>query len=134
MTTVQIDADSNARPHVVLPDNRLNLDKGPKPLGQRLIQAGLIREDQLETALAHQKAESERLLALAKQPDLEGAAANAAAGVWIDATDSFREPVVVLAVVMLASSLWHLAIVRSGGLGERRPVAKHAGASEAYDR
>ena len=37
------------------------------PLGQRLVQAGLIREDQLETALAHQASEEERLLAIAEQ-------------------------------------------------------------------
>ncbi|OYP35693.1 GspE/PulE family protein [Rhodopirellula sp. MGV] len=37
------------------------------PLGQRLIEAGILREDQLETALAHQASEEERLQALAAQ-------------------------------------------------------------------
>ena len=37
------------------------------PLGRRLVEAGLIREDQLETALAHQESEDERLRALAEQ-------------------------------------------------------------------
>ncbi|MDM4016573.1 GspE/PulE family protein [Roseiconus lacunae] len=38
-----------------------------RPLGQRLIEAGLLREDQLETALAHQQSEEERLRAIAAQ-------------------------------------------------------------------
>ncbi|MCC9601497.1 GspE/PulE family protein [Stieleria sp. JC731] len=41
--------------------------KDNKPLGQRLIEAGLLREDQLETALAHQASEEERLKAIAAQ-------------------------------------------------------------------
>ena len=37
------------------------------PLGQRLVEAGLLREDQLETALAHQASEEERLHTIAEQ-------------------------------------------------------------------
>ena len=35
-------------------------DRSQAPLGQRLIEAGLIREDQLESALSHQAAETDR--------------------------------------------------------------------------
>ncbi len=45
-----------------------------------------------------------------------GAVLNAAAGAWIDATGSFRIPVGVFAVVMAATSAWHVAVIRRGGL------------------
>jgi MFS family permease len=58
-----------------------------------------------------------------------GAAANAAAGAWIDRTSSFRTPVAVLAAIMIVMGLWQLAVIRRGGLEpEQRPAVP------AYDQ
>ena len=66
--TLVADAGSNAyTPRIVLPDDSLREPDLSMPLGRRLVDAGLIREDQLETALAHQESEEERLRALAEQ-------------------------------------------------------------------
>ena len=54
-------------PRIVKPQERPHDASRIVPLGQRLIDAGLIREDQLETALAHQASEEERLQAIAVQ-------------------------------------------------------------------
>ncbi|WP_182870373.1 GspE/PulE family protein [Rhodopirellula sp. JC639] len=56
-----------APPRIVHPSRRAGNAHSVQPLGSRLIQAGLIREDQLETALAHQASEEDRLQALAAQ-------------------------------------------------------------------
>ncbi|QEF99698.1 Type II secretion system protein E [Stieleria maiorica] len=52
---------------IVHPSRRPGTERSVQPLGSRLIEAGLIREDQLETALAHQASEEDRLQALAAQ-------------------------------------------------------------------
>lgn len=52
-------------PQIVQPVQRLSSTVSVKPLGQRLVEAGLLREDQLETALAHQASEEQRLQAIA---------------------------------------------------------------------
>lgn len=65
-----------------------------------------------------------------------GAAANAAVGAWIDATSSLRVPVAVMAAVMAAASLWHVAIIRSGGLESVAAESADTGqrpAPAAYD-
>lgn len=55
------------RPRVIHPTSGISLKTKTHqltagvPLGQRLIEAGLLREDQLESALAHQSAKTERL-------------------------------------------------------------------------
>ena len=51
--------DPVAQPVVVMPSRRRKQIR-QVPLGQRLIEAGLIREDQLDSALSHQAAETER--------------------------------------------------------------------------
>ncbi|MCS7467889.1 ATPase, T2SS/T4P/T4SS family [Stieleria sp. ICT_E10.1] len=58
-------------PRIVQPSRRPGAEHGVVPLGSRLIEAGLIREDQLETALAHQASEEDRLQALAAQEGTE---------------------------------------------------------------
>ncbi len=45
-----------------------------------------------------------------------GAATNAAAGAWIEATGSLRAPVALMVAAMAAVGLWHLGIIRAGGL------------------
>lgn len=47
---------------------------------------------------------------------LGGAIGNAVAGAWIDATSSFRGPVLAMMLMMLALVGWYLAIIRDGGL------------------
>lgn len=65
---IPIDADDQVKPVFVVPETKAEKAESPKvQLGQRLIDAGLIRADQLETALAHQEAEEERLRALSEQ-------------------------------------------------------------------
>lgn len=54
-------------PRIVHPSSRPGNEHSIEPLGRRLIQAGLLREDQLETALAHQASEEDRLQALAAE-------------------------------------------------------------------
>lgn len=54
-------------PQIVQPAWLPDGDHAVVPLGRRLIEAGLLREDQLETALAHQASEEDRLQALAAQ-------------------------------------------------------------------
>ncbi|MCA9139594.1 MAG: Flp pilus assembly complex ATPase component TadA [Planctomycetales bacterium] len=54
-------------PHIVHPSHRSGGEQTIVPLGRQLIDAGLLREDQLETALAHQASEEERLQAIAAQ-------------------------------------------------------------------
>ena len=65
--TLRLDADAAGIPRVVQPARSTAKHDTFKPIGKRLVEAGLIRQDQLETALAHQKAEEERLSVLAKQ-------------------------------------------------------------------
>ncbi len=65
--TLQLDADATAMPRVVQPARSSVEQHAFMPIGKRLVEAGLIREDQLETALAHQRAEEDRLAALAQQ-------------------------------------------------------------------
>ncbi|MEM1068829.1 MAG: hypothetical protein AAGI63_08040, partial [Planctomycetota bacterium] len=68
----RIDADATfVSPLVVTPQSGQKKQR-QKPLGQQLIEAGLIRQDQLDTALSHQ----------ASQSDQE-----------VDATDSANEPI-----------------------------------------
>ncbi|MEM6468565.1 MAG: ATPase, T2SS/T4P/T4SS family [Planctomycetota bacterium] len=50
---------------IVYPIHRQGARHNVLPLGRRLIEAGLIREDQLQTALAHQASEERRLRAIA---------------------------------------------------------------------
>ncbi|MEM0926014.1 MAG: ATPase, T2SS/T4P/T4SS family [Planctomycetota bacterium] len=52
---------------IVYPLYRSNHRADVVPLGRRLIEAGLIREDQLQTALAHQASEERRLRAIAAE-------------------------------------------------------------------
>lgn len=54
---------------------------------------------------------------------LGGAAGNAAAGAWIEATGSFRGPVVVMGVLAAATFVWLWRLERSGAIGRRAPVA-----------
>ncbi|TWT93981.1 GspE/PulE family protein [Stieleria varia] len=61
----EIDHDHSVLPPITLPRDAAAITNAIVPLGRRLIEAGLIREDQLETALAHQAAEEERLRAIA---------------------------------------------------------------------
>ncbi|MDV6033533.1 MAG: type II secretion system protein GspE [Phycisphaera sp. RhM] len=65
------DAAGLGPPRIVQPSRRPDAEHGVVPLGSRLIEAGLIREDQLETALAHQASEEDRLQALAAQEGTE---------------------------------------------------------------
>ena len=51
---------------------------------------------------------------------LGGAAGSAAVGPWIDATASFRGPVLAMALVAAAVTAWYVSIARNGGL-EARP-------------
>ena len=68
MTTAHdLQDDQVITPHIVLPEQSTDASKRTMPLGERLVQAGLIRQDQLETALAHQASEEERLRTLAEQ-------------------------------------------------------------------
>lgn len=65
---IPIDADDQVKPVFVVPSDRDPATETAKvQLGQRLVGAGLIREDQLETALEHQRAEEDRLRALSQQ-------------------------------------------------------------------
>lgn len=75
--TIQIDADVQATPQIVHPAHCRAPFPTAKPLGQRLIEAGLIRQDQLDTALEHQRVEEERLAALAAQRGEEANRKNA---------------------------------------------------------
>ncbi|MEO1615900.1 MAG: ATPase, T2SS/T4P/T4SS family [Planctomycetota bacterium] len=50
---------------IVFPAQRAGRRSSMLPLGRRLIEAGLIREDQLQTALAHQASEERRLRTIA---------------------------------------------------------------------
>lgn len=59
--SVTIDLDKRLAPRPVAPQNALSGNSHRRvPLGQQLIEAGLLRPDQLESALSHQAAESER--------------------------------------------------------------------------
>ena len=49
-----------AGPKLVLPAGSAAQARQATPLGERLIEAGLLRVDQLESALEHQKVEKER--------------------------------------------------------------------------
>ncbi|MGB7345694.1 MAG: ATPase, T2SS/T4P/T4SS family [Pirellulaceae bacterium] len=64
---LKIDADDQLVPQVVMPVRQLSAEDQSIQLGQRLVEAGLIRLDQLETALAHQASEEDRLRTLAVQ-------------------------------------------------------------------
>jgi type IV pilus assembly protein PilB len=55
-----IDCDTKLAPRPVVPTSLNKPTKVQVPLGQRLIDAGLIRQEQLDSALSHQAAESER--------------------------------------------------------------------------
>ena len=54
-------------PQIITPQASNDKPHRSDPLGKRLVDAGLIRPDQLETALAHQESEEERLRAIAEQ-------------------------------------------------------------------
>jgi type IV pilus assembly protein PilB len=56
----KIDYDANLAPQLVMPQTVKKVGRVQVPLGQRLIEAGLLREDQLDSALSHQAAESSR--------------------------------------------------------------------------
>jgi type IV pilus assembly protein PilB len=56
----KIDCDANLAPRPVVPAALNQPSKTQTPLGQRLIEAGLIRQEQLDSALSHQATESER--------------------------------------------------------------------------
>ena len=56
----QIDFDATLAPRPVVPSSRHTVAKSQVPLGQRLIEAGLLRNEQLDSALSHQAAESIR--------------------------------------------------------------------------
>ncbi|TWU49795.1 GspE/PulE family protein [Rubripirellula reticaptiva] len=58
-----IDADASLAAPIAMPDLREHLRsrKRGTPLGQRLMEAGLLRPDQLDSALTHQSAETKRL-------------------------------------------------------------------------
>ena len=60
-------------PRIIQPDQRLGHDATVQPLGRRLVEAGLLREDQLATALAHQASEEQRLQAVAAHEGTDGA-------------------------------------------------------------
>ncbi|MGI9473859.1 MAG: GspE/PulE family protein [Rubripirellula sp.] len=60
MLTTTIDVDNRLAPRPVTPRAVDVQSQQQIPLGQRLIEAGLIRQDQLDTALSHQAAESQR--------------------------------------------------------------------------
>lgn len=55
MPTTTIDVDNRLAPQPVAPRTVLADDTQRIPIGQRLIDAGLIRQDQLDTALRHQE-------------------------------------------------------------------------------
>jgi predicted MFS family arabinose efflux permease len=50
---------------------------------------------------------------------LGGAAGNAVVGPWLDATASFRGPVLAMALIAAAVTGWYMTIARSGGLEAR---------------
>lgn len=56
MPTTTIDVDNRLAPRPVAPGNVPTDNTQRIPIGQRLIDAGLIRQDQLDTALSHQAA------------------------------------------------------------------------------
>ena len=60
MSTQQIDLDSSLAAQPILPSDKSSSARAEVPLGQRLIEAELLREDQLDSALSHQAAESKR--------------------------------------------------------------------------
>lgn len=59
-----IETDDSVAPRVVAPGNDRRGQSRQVPLGQRLIEAGLIREEQLDSALSHQAAETKRRSAI----------------------------------------------------------------------
>ena len=66
-TVPTIDVDPDRQPTIICPSHPVDVSVANTPLGKRLIEAGLIREDQLETALAHQASEEERIAAVAQR-------------------------------------------------------------------
>ncbi len=56
----RFDSDAPLAPRVVVPSRQRKTSAPQIPLGQRLIDAGLIHEDQLDSALSHQAAETQR--------------------------------------------------------------------------
>jgi type II secretory ATPase GspE/PulE/Tfp pilus assembly ATPase PilB-like protein len=66
-SAMHIDSDQSRVPQVVLPQRTASADDSTAQLGQRLVEAGLLRQEQLETALEHQASEEERLRALNQQ-------------------------------------------------------------------
>jgi type IV pilus assembly protein PilB len=58
----ELDSRQRVAPRVVTPSPKTSRGQQPPqvPLGRRLIEAGLIREDQLESALSHQASETRR--------------------------------------------------------------------------
>ena len=55
-----IDCDTSLAPRPVVPTSVHATTHAQVPLGQRLIEAGLLRQEQLDSALSHQAAESQR--------------------------------------------------------------------------
>ncbi|TWU59892.1 Type II secretion system protein E [Rubripirellula tenax] len=69
----KIDTDPSQVASIAMPSKpaRPRANKAGVPLGQRLIEAGLLRTDQLESALTHQTAETERMKARAGQSEAQ---------------------------------------------------------------
>jgi MFS family permease len=53
---------------------------------------------------------------------LGGAASNAAIGLWMDATASFRAPLLAISLVAGAVVAWHVAVARHDPLGSPPPA------------
>jgi type II secretory ATPase GspE/PulE/Tfp pilus assembly ATPase PilB-like protein len=64
---MHIDSDQSRVPQVVLPQRTTPAEDSTAQLGQRLVEAGLLRKEQLETALEHEASEEDRLRALSLQ-------------------------------------------------------------------
>ncbi len=68
----RIDNDASLAPRAVVPASTRSVSDAHTPLGQRLLEAGLLRADQLDSALYHQAAESERTSTAQSQQDSSG--------------------------------------------------------------
>lgn len=73
--------------------------------------AGAIANDRFDSGLAVRSISLGLIIA-----SLSGAAGNAAAGAWIDATSSFRVPVAAMAALATILSAWFWVVDRSGDL------------------
>ena len=73
--------------------------------------AGALANDRFDSGLAVRSISLGLIVA-----SLGGAAGNAVAGAWIDATSSFRVPVAAMAALVALLSAWFWAVGRSGDL------------------